>query len=293
MTKPIPAIVETDMRRLEVEVVETYRLLQEAEGSARALEQKAAMSREAANMRRLELGRLLLRVRSAWPERGPKAKGWGEFLKRVNIDDSTAWRYIDAVKSPQTVGADPTGDISQQEKPAGPHLALVPNPAPEQPKANRDSWCTPKWLADELPAVDTDPCSNPRSHVRAVGSYSLEKGEDGLVLPWVGLVYVNGPYSNLLPWAEKLNAEYPKLKGAGFLVNADHSPTWWKVLTRHLWLRLDFDDRLEFDPPPGVEPSKNDRPQSLLMDSAFWRGCAQEALLKRGTLWELRNHGDR
>jgi hypothetical protein len=158
-------------------------------------------------------------------------------------------------------------------------------------KGNRDSWCTPLWLAELLPEVDLDPCSNPRSHIRARKTYSLENGENGLELPWFGLLWCNGPYSELLPWAKKLDASRQEVTGAGFLVNADHSPAWWKLLTKRLPLRLDFDDRLEFDPPPGVEPSKNDRPQTLLMDPAFWRECSQIELLKRGTLWQVRNRG--
>ena len=71
------------------------------------------------------------------------------------------------------------------------------------------------------------------------------------------------------------------------MVNADHSPKWWHVLKQALPLRLDFNERLEFAAPPGVEPSKNDRPQTLLMDATFWLKCDRAALLAMGTLWRL------
>jgi hypothetical protein len=293
MSKAVAVVSVNQVDEIADQIIETHRLMHEAEAAAAEHERKATDSRDAASMRRFEIGKLLIRARAAWPERGPKAKGWGEFLSRVQIDQVTAWRYMQIAGATE-ISFSSGGDVKETPPRTYAEAGIDNRPrSEEQPKANRDSWCTPKWLADALPAVDTDPCSNPRSHIRAVGSYSLEKGEDGLVLPWVGLVYVNGPYSNLLPWAERLALVYPAIKGAGFLVNADHSPAWWKVLTRVLWLRLDFDDRLEFDPPPGVEPSKNDRPQSLLMDHAFWRSCDQVSLLKRGTLWEMRNHGDR
>jgi hypothetical protein len=69
-----------------------------------------------------------------------------------------------------------------------------------------DAQCTPRDLCDDLGWFDLDPCSNPRSAVRARQHYSLEAGQDGLALPWVGSVYVNGPYSNPLPWCERLRA---------------------------------------------------------------------------------------
>lgn len=152
-------------------------------------------------------------------------------------------------------------------------------------EGDRDAYCTPPEITAALPEVDLDPCSNARSTVRARKAYILEAGQDGLVLPWSGLMYCNPPYSAPLPWAQKLAAEWVNLTGAGFLVNADHSPKWWHVLKQALPIRLDFDERLEFVPPPGVEPSKNDRPQTLLMDAAFWAACDQAALLKLGTLW--------
>src|SRR5574338_920706 len=44
----------------------------------------------------------------------------------------------------------------------------------------RDSWCTPKWLAELLGRFDLDPCSNPRSHISAAVHLTLEGGDNGL-----------------------------------------------------------------------------------------------------------------
>lgn len=46
----------------------------------------------------LELGCLLVGLRSAWPERGPNAKGWGEFLRACKISEDRALRYMKLAK---------------------------------------------------------------------------------------------------------------------------------------------------------------------------------------------------
>ncbi len=83
------------------------------------------------------------------------------------------------------------------------------------PRMGSDQWCTPAWLAAVLGPFDLDPASNARSHIAAVRSYELERGEDGLQLPWAGSVFLNPPYSNPLPWARRL---------------ADHAGPWCALL---------------------------------------------------------------
>lgn len=86
-----------------------------------------------------------------------------------------------------------------------------------------DAQCTPADLCAELGRFGTDPCSNPRSHIIADRSYMLENGQDGLALPWIGSVWCNGPYSNPLPWCERLR---------------DHKGPWcalWKLDTTTRW----------------------------------------------------------
>ena len=89
-----------------------------------------------------------------------------------------------------------------------------------------DAQCTPRALATDLGWFDLDPCSNPRSHVMARKTYELERGEDGLSLPWVGSLYVNGPYSDPLPWCQRLR---------------DHDGPWcslWKLDCTTQWFRV-------------------------------------------------------
>lgn len=151
---------------------------------------------------------------------------------------------------------------------------------------DRNCWCTPRWLTELLPQADVDPASNPRSTVRAVRSYMLEAGENGLELPWTGLVWCNPPYGNVLPWAVKLGVEMRARRtvGAAFLVNADHSTRWWRQLVQLLPNRLDFTQRIQFTAPPGADASTNNKPQTLLCDDEYLSRCTSD-LLVCGTLW--------
>lgn len=76
-----------------------------------------------------------------------------------------------------------------------------------------DNWCTPPEVADPLEQlfngpVDVDPCSSPRSIIKARRAYLA----GGLLLPWCidgrpGTVYKNDPYSKATAWMTKTLAE--------------------------------------------------------------------------------------
>lgn len=102
-----------------------------------------------------------------------------------------------------------------------------------------DAQNTPRDLALDLGRFDLDVCSNPRSHILADRSFMLERGEDGLALPWTVVsygdwsgpetrpakVWCNGPYSDPLPWCERLS---------------DHDGAWvalWKLDPTTAWFR--------------------------------------------------------
>lgn len=95
-----------------------------------------------------------------------------------------------------------------------------------------DAQNTPRDLALDLGRFELDVCSNPRSHIQADRSYQLERGEDGLALPWTrpdrspASVWCNGPYSDPLPWCARLR---------------EHSGPWaalWKLDPTTAWFRL-------------------------------------------------------
>lgn len=68
-----------------------------------------------------------------------------------------------------------------------------------------DVWLTPPALINSLGNFDLDPCCpNNLPWKTADKFYSLENGEDGLNLVWNGRVWLNPPYSNWVPFLEKL-----------------------------------------------------------------------------------------
>jgi hypothetical protein len=68
-----------------------------------------------------------------------------------------------------------------------------------------DVWLTPPKLINSLGEFDLDPCCpNNLPWKTAKEFYSLENGQDGLKLPWVGRIWLNPPYSNWVPFLEKL-----------------------------------------------------------------------------------------
>lgn len=146
--------------------------------------------------------------------------------------------------------------IGAQDKP---RVATIRR-RPKDEQSFSDSTCTPKWLADYLyetrGAFAIDPFSNPRSHIIADWSYSLEKGLDGLKLPHVGDSFVNWPYSGPLPFALKVRHELVigRCTEAVILCKADSSPQWWGALVDHQALpapdQWQFKSRIQFDEHP-------------------------------------------
>ena len=54
-------------------------------------------------------------------------------------------------------------------------------------------WLTPRYVVDALGHFDLDPAGAPGHHL-ADETYIPENGQDGLVLPWRGRVWLNPPY---------------------------------------------------------------------------------------------------
>ena len=78
--------------------------------------------------------------------------------------------------------------------------------------STHQAWETPATLLDALasifPRFDLDPCAErkSRSHVRARVNFTQD--DDGLTLPWHGVVFVNPPYGRTLGlWVAKARRE--------------------------------------------------------------------------------------
>lgn len=303
-----PALQDSEAVAILRDVQQALIAYRDAEARELRIGKSFSTAREIAARRRLELGEQLVRARPLWPRSGPKAKGWGEFLSKIGLEQQRAWEcmklagYVEEVSPHSSKGGEtsvPT--LVEAGARSAPKLTLVPPVSeaedidevvatlpPTPNKVDRDAYCTPIEVTEALPFVDLDPCSNPRSTVRARTTYSLEAGQDGLALPWFGLVYANVPFSNVIAWYEKCAAERKNLDGFGFLVNTDHSTAWWRGLLQiGAKNRLDFHERLEFAAGPGIVTTTNDRPQTLLMDAGFLKRCTPK-LFELGVLWKAR-----
>lgn len=151
-------------------------------------------------------------------------------------------------------------------------LALFPNVVSHE---STDAQCTPRDLAVALGTFDTDPCTNPRSHIAARVQYMLERGEDGLSLPWSGVVYCNPPYSDPLPWAQRLRAHDDSWVA---LVKLDPTTQWWRELMAACGAWAPFRKRLRFEKPGNVGSA--DFPCALV-----WRDWHPSAEVN-AMLWE-------
>jgi DNA N-6-adenine-methyltransferase (Dam) len=138
-----------------------------------------------------------------------------------------------------------------------------------------DTYCTPRWLTARLPLVDLDPCSNPRSTIRARRAAMLERGQDGLARPWVGSVFLNWPYSDPLPWAQKLRVELEagRCTSAIILCKLDTSTMWWDE-TIHPVLGVWPEQwhpfaRIAFDEPPALVAARVARGRNARSSTNF------------------------
>jgi hypothetical protein len=115
---PIPAIVAPapiDTETIADQIRAAQRAEIDADAAAHRHEQLGADARAARKASRIEIGKLLLKARGAWPERGPNAKGWGKFLSGLGLAESTARMYMDEARDPE-VFAEKRREFSENSK---------------------------------------------------------------------------------------------------------------------------------------------------------------------------------
>jgi len=140
-----------------------------------------------------------------------------------------------------------------------------------QPIYESDGWYTPQWMVDAarttMGSIDTDPatCAAAQAIVQAETWYTA--AENGLTQPWSGHVWCNPPYSNPMPWAERMVALYQSgAIGAGMmLVNCTCSPKWARLLWRQANAVCLLSSRIDF-----WHPSKSNANGSYDRDSALF-----------------------
>jgi DNA N-6-adenine-methyltransferase (Dam) len=76
-----------------------------------------------------------------------------------------------------------------------------------------DEWGTPVEIIEPVRAfyggqIDCDPASKEVAQRIVRATVCFTKEQDGLKQPWPGKTFLNGPYSDLAPWVNKLISEY-------------------------------------------------------------------------------------
>lgn len=300
------AIAEVETRKLIREASQLVVALNDAERRENATKQTHEHARDVAGRARLELGRYLSEVRPNWPARGPKAKGWGEFLSSIGVEQQRAWELMQLAGYVEEHGeiSPPNAESGETRVPTlveagirpAPYLELVPPHVEAEADAaavdevlapiDRNSWCTPKWIADAIGYFDLDPCSNARSHIRSIERFLLENGQDGLALAGTvkasARVFLNTPYEGgqVIRWVRGY-----KHTRFCFLVRLDTSTEWFEELyAAAALICVPKRERIEFDPPPGVEASSNPFPHGLVYARA---GDATPEIRERCYLWTI------
>ncbi len=158
-------------------------------------------------------------------------------------------------------------------------------------RLSTDAQNTPHALARDIGRFELDPCSNPLSAIQATRTCCLESGQDGLADPWtldgstssrLASVWCNWPYSEPLPWCERLRAHRAPWCALGKL---DTTTRWFAEAlakgpdsTRANW--APFRKRLRFDRAGNVGTA--DFPSVLI-----WRDWTPPAAVLR-RLWKPR-----
>lgn len=167
-------------------------------------------------------------------------------------------------------------------------------------KEQRDSACTPKWIAELIGRVRLDPATNPRSNIDSEFRCMLEDGGNGLEREGrdPGRFKPGGQhvlFKAMPSWDVFINCGYNRGEVERWIAHYGHtrfifllkwSPdTEWFAklfpLCDYVWFPL---VRVDFDPPPGVEFSSNPLPHAL-----YLRKPSDELLSRlRGAGWLLR-----
>jgi len=291
-----PAIIVPAISAWVVEGRDFVRAVIDGEALEAAYAKKLIESRDDAQQRRITAGHFLIKVRGKLPRRSATNEGWKAFLEAIELDDSTAQRWMDAADpsrlTARSKDAQP-GDSSSDDRPSpeprdedappapaadreddGTLAAPSSSPGPEV-EIDRDTWCTPAEIAEYLGDWDLDPCANERSHIKAAREFRFEeRGEDGLFfanrIDANTRVFINPPYSDVGPWIEA----YAHTRFC-FLLKLDPSTGWFERLFELSELILvPRGTRIQFEAPPGVPAEKSKANQ---FPHAFFYARASDA----------------
>lgn len=167
--RPVPAIVESviapaisQVRSLFSDLRETDAQVEKADKRFEDATRIRTRVREQQARLRLELGRALVEVRKQWPARGPKAKGWGEFLEREGIEERTARNYMELAGYADEI-SETHADDSETQVPTYADAGIDKRPRKGgEPRWDPDDVLTSRE-ADRADERDAPPADEPKS----------------------------------------------------------------------------------------------------------------------------------
>lgn len=131
-------------------------------------------------------------------------------------------------------------------------------------KTNR--WLTPKWIVESLGEFDLDPCGAP-GHVLAKETYQIDDGQDGLILPWSGRIWLNPPYgSESQPFLKKMAAHN---NGVAFIFARTETKSFFDYVWGSASAILFLKGRVKFLNDDFVAPAAANAPSVLVAYSDF------------------------
>lgn len=133
---------------------------------------------------------------------------------------------------------------------------------------------TPKWLIDALGPFDLDPCAA-TERPWDCASRNYVEADDGLALPWEGVVWLNPPFDRYQvgKWIQKLSEH-----GSGIaLVHARTEAAWFRPIWETNDYLLFLDRRIKFCRVDGSEQPANSGAPVVL--AAFGEEAAKRLVI--------------
>lgn len=141
----------------------------------------------------------------------------------------------------------------------------------DEEKKLRQEWRTPKVLIDVLRKefkINTDVACSDDNCIFGKDAFSCQKiteKHDAFRIPWfynsVQTVFCNPPFGRPVPWIDRAIEQVSGGPGRTvvLVLNAGIGTKWFSKLEDFgAEIRL-MSPRIQYDPPPGIEPTSNDR----------------------------------
>jgi hypothetical protein len=114
-------------------------------------------------------------------------------------------------------------------------------------RTETDERYTPRWIFDALgETFDLDPASPVDAQTNVPAHHRYTREDDGLAQVWYGFVWVNPPFSNTTPWADKF-MEHARIEAhagsGGLFLGPFANANWTQKMLRAstaTWLMRDF-----------------------------------------------------